>query len=191
MAVLDVNLGDGNGVALGLELQRKDPRIAIMLLSSNDVMGLFLSVQDEGSEPWSYLSERSSFARDVLIGAIAAAADGEVVIDPTLVRRSQPRAGTEVAGLTPAQFGVLRLVAEGPVERGRRRAPAHHRAVGREPPAVDLPTLRQWGADLDELREDRERSLSHSLFPSGADLGAHDAIRVLLDRLPTSVCTSI
>src|SRR5690606_28158374 len=90
---------------------------------------------------------------DVLIGAIAAAADGEVVIDPTLVRRSQPRAGTEVAGLTPAQFGVLRLVAEGPVERGRRRAPAHHRAVGREPPAVDLPTLRQWGADLDELRE--------------------------------------
>lgn len=114
MAVLDVNLGDGNGVALGLELQRKDPRIAIMLLSSNDVMGLFLSVQDEASEPWSYLSKRSSFARDVLIGAIAAAADGEVVIDPSLVRRSQPRAGTEVAGLTPAQFGVPRLVAEGP-----------------------------------------------------------------------------
>lgn len=113
VALLDVNLGDGNGVALGLELQRKDPRIAVVLLSSLDVMGLFLSVQDETSEPWSYLSKRSTFTRDVLIGAIAAAADGEVVIDPTLVRRSQPRAGTEVAGLTKAQFDVLRLVAEG------------------------------------------------------------------------------
>lgn len=113
VALLDVNLGDGNGVALGLELQRKDPRIAVMLLSSLDVMGLFLSVQDQVSEPWSYLSKRSSFTRDVLLGAIVAAADGDVVVDPTLVHRSKPRAGTEVAGLTKAQFEVLRLVAEG------------------------------------------------------------------------------
>ncbi|NUL44770.1 response regulator transcription factor [Cellulosimicrobium funkei] len=113
VALLDVNLGDGNGVHLGLELQRADPRIAVMLLSSLDVMGLFLSVQDEVSEPWSYLSKRSSFTRDVLIGAIEATADGEVVIDPSLVRRSRPRAGTPVAGLTAAQFEVLRLVAEG------------------------------------------------------------------------------
>ncbi|GAA1483918.1 response regulator transcription factor [Brachybacterium fresconis] len=113
VALLDVNLGDGNGVRLGLELQRADPRIAIMLLSSLDVMGLFLSVQDEVSEPWSYLSKRSSFTRDVLIGAIEATADGETVIDPSLVQRSRPRAGTPVAGLTTAQFDVLRLVAEG------------------------------------------------------------------------------
>lgn len=113
VALLDVNLGDGNGVALGLELQRRDPRIAVMLLSSLDVMGLFLSVQDEVSEPWSYLSKRSTFTSDVLIGAIAAAADGDVVIDPSLVQRSTPRTGTEVAGLTKSQFAVLRLVAEG------------------------------------------------------------------------------
>ncbi|MGH3654247.1 response regulator transcription factor [Glutamicibacter sp.] len=113
LALLDVNLGDGNGVALGLALQRADPRVAVMLLSSLDVMGLFLSVQDEASEPWSYLSKRTTFTRDVLIGAINSAADGEVVIDPSLVRRSQPRVGTPVAGLTKAQFEVLRLVAEG------------------------------------------------------------------------------
>lgn len=113
VALLDVNLGDGNGVALGLELQRADPRVGVMLLSSHDVMGLFLSVQDEVSEPWSYLSKRSTFTRDVLLGAITATASGEVVIDPTLVQRSRARAGTEVAGLTKAQFSVLRLVAEG------------------------------------------------------------------------------
>lgn len=113
VALLDVNLADGNGIALGLQLQRADPRLAIMLLSSHDVMGLFTSVQKEVSRPWSYLSKRSSFTRDVLVGAVTAAAAGDVVVDPALVQRSEPRAGTQVADLTKAQFQVLRLVAEG------------------------------------------------------------------------------
>lgn len=113
VALLDVNLPDGNGVSLGLTLQRQDPRLTIMLLSSEDVMGLFTSVQEQATRPWSYLSKRSSFARDVLVRAVIATAQGQVVLDPYLVQRSQPRAGSAVAELTPAQFGVLRLVAEG------------------------------------------------------------------------------
>jgi len=113
VAMLDVNLPDGNGVALGVQLQRADPRLSIMLLSSEDVMGLFTTVQEEASRPWSYLSKRSTFARDVLVRAVLATAQGEVVLDPYLVQRSEPRAGSAVADLTPAQFGVLRLVAEG------------------------------------------------------------------------------
>lgn len=113
VALLDVNLPDGNGVALGVQLQRADPRLSIMLLSSEDVMGLFTTVQEEASRPWSYLSKRSTFARDVLVRAVLATANGEIVLDPYLVQRSQPRAGSALADLTPAQFGVLRLVAEG------------------------------------------------------------------------------
>jgi DNA-binding NarL/FixJ family response regulator len=113
VAVLDVNLPDGNGVSLGLQLQRADPDLAVMLLSSEDVMGLFTSVQDQAAQPWSYLSKRSSFARDVLVRAVVATAQGQVVLDPYLVQRSTPRARTAVAELTPAQFQVLRLVAEG------------------------------------------------------------------------------
>jgi DNA-binding NarL/FixJ family response regulator len=113
VAILDVNLPDGNGVGLGLQLQRADPRLAIMLLSSEDVMGLFASVQDEASRPWSYLSKRSSFASDVLTRAVLAVARGEVVLDPYLVQRSTPRAGSALSELTPAQLSVLRLVAEG------------------------------------------------------------------------------
>jgi DNA-binding NarL/FixJ family response regulator len=113
VALLDVNLPDGNGVALGLQLQRADPALAVMLLSSEDVMGLFTSVQEQASRPWSYLSKRSSFARDVLVRAVVAAADGQVVLDPYLVQRSTPRDGSAVAELTPAQFQVLRLIAEG------------------------------------------------------------------------------
>jgi DNA-binding NarL/FixJ family response regulator len=113
VALLDVNLPDGNGVALGVALQRADPRLAVMLLSSEDVMGLFTTVQEQVSRPWNYLSKRSSFARDVLVRAVVATARGQVVLDPYLVQRSTPRAGSAVAELTPAQFGVLRLVAEG------------------------------------------------------------------------------
>lgn len=71
------------------------------------------TVQDEAARPWSYLSKRSSFARDVLVRAVVATAQGQVVLDPYLVQRSTPRAGSAVSELTPAQFGVLRLVAEG------------------------------------------------------------------------------
>jgi len=113
IALLDVNLSDGNGVALGVQLQRFDPNLAIMLLSSEDVMGLFATVQNEAPKPWSYLSKRSSFARDVLVRAVTATAAGQVVLDPYLVQRSEPRAGSAIAELTPAQFGVLRLIAEG------------------------------------------------------------------------------
>ncbi|MFI2105344.1 sensor histidine kinase [Isoptericola sp. NPDC019693] len=52
-------------------------------------------------------------------------------------------------------------------------------------------TLRGWAEDLDELREEDIRVLSHSLFPSGADLGTFDAVRTLLGRLPVSVATSL
>jgi DNA-binding NarL/FixJ family response regulator len=113
LALLDVHLPDGNGVTLGVQLQRQDPNLSVMLLSSEDVMGLFTSVQADAPRPWSYLSKRSSFARDVLVRAVFATADGNAVIDPYLVNRSEPRAGTPTADLTPAQFGVLRLVAEG------------------------------------------------------------------------------
>jgi len=113
IALLDVHLPDGNGVSLGVRMQHDDPNLAIMLLSSEDVMGLFTSVQKEAPRPWSYLSKRSSFARDVLVRAIITTAQGQTVIDPYLVQRSEPRYGSAVADLTPAQFGVLRLVAEG------------------------------------------------------------------------------
>lgn len=118
IAVLDVHLPDGNGVALGVQLQRQDPDLAVMLLSSEDVMGLFTSVQKEAPRPWSYLSKRSSFARDVLRRAIVATARGQSVLDPYLVQRSRPRAGSAVSELTPAQFGVLQLVAEGLTNQG-------------------------------------------------------------------------
>ncbi|HEY0186164.1 MAG TPA: response regulator transcription factor [Cellulomonas sp.] len=113
VVLVDVTLGDGNGVSLGVALQRADPHLSVMLLSSQDHMGLFSAVRNEMVRPWSYLSKRSTFTPDVLTGAVIAVARGSVVIDPYLVRRSEPREGSAVAELTATQFQVLRLVAEG------------------------------------------------------------------------------
>ncbi|HEY0186447.1 MAG TPA: response regulator transcription factor [Cellulomonas sp.] len=113
VAVVDVNLEDGDGVQLGIYLQRVDPEIGILLLSSEDAMASFMAAQDEASKPWSYLSKRSSFATTTLVRAIHGAAHGEQVIDPYLVDRSTPRTGSELSRLSPAQLRVLTLVAQG------------------------------------------------------------------------------
>lgn len=51
--------------------------------------------------------------------------------------------------------------------------------------------LRGWAEVLEEIREQDVRSLSHAVFPSGADLGTEEAIQLLLQRLPPQVETSI
>ncbi|MDR0946102.1 MAG: response regulator transcription factor [Bifidobacteriaceae bacterium] len=111
--LMDVELGDGNGVALGVELQREDPGLIITLLSSHDVLELVLSIRDNVPRPWNYLSKRSSVTPEVLYRSIIEAAKGEVILDPELMDRSSPRDGTPMAALSPARLQVLRLVAQG------------------------------------------------------------------------------
>ncbi|MDR1394403.1 MAG: response regulator transcription factor [Bifidobacteriaceae bacterium] len=113
LVLMDVALGDGNGVALGVSLQRADPDLVVVLLSSHDVMELVVSIRSNVPRPWSYLSKRSSVTRQVLFRSIEAAARGEVILDPELAERSKPRQGTPVSELTNAQLQVLRLVAQG------------------------------------------------------------------------------
>jgi DNA-binding NarL/FixJ family response regulator len=113
VVLMDVELGDGNGVALGVAMQRASPGLVIVLLSSHDVMELVLSIKENVPRAWSYLSKRASVTRDVLYRAIEAAAEGEVILDPELMERSSPREGMPIANLSPAQLQVLRLVAQG------------------------------------------------------------------------------
>ncbi|MCL2786911.1 MAG: response regulator transcription factor [Micrococcales bacterium] len=113
VVLMDVELGDGNGVALGVALQRAAPDTVIILLSSHDVMELVLSIGNNVSRPWSYLSKRSSVTREILYRAIEAASLGDVTLDPELLDRSSPREGMPMANLSGAQLQVLRLVAQG------------------------------------------------------------------------------
>src|SRR5690606_2276440 len=55
----------------------------------------------------------SSTDKRTLVRAIEVAASGGTTLDPALLRRMQPRAGTSVERLTDRQYKVLRLLAQG------------------------------------------------------------------------------
>lgn len=113
VAVLDVELSDGNGVALGIQLRRKDPELGIMLLSSYDVMELLLDLPPDVRRGWSYLSKSSAVSIQTVTNALYATVAGRTVLDPELVQRAVPRRGSALARLTPRQLEVLQLLATG------------------------------------------------------------------------------
>lgn len=52
-------------------------------------------------------------------------------------------------------------------------------------------TLRSWAQMIDTVRERDVREISHQVFPTGLDIGLAQGLGLLLDRLPTSVATSV
>jgi DNA-binding NarL/FixJ family response regulator len=113
VALLDIELGDGNGVALGVSLRRADPDLSIVLLSARDMVELLLGIPDDIRHRWSYLSKTSVTSLSTLVSTIRATSQGGTVLDPTLVARSFARRGTPVSALTNRQFEILRMVARG------------------------------------------------------------------------------
>ena len=111
--VMDISLSDGNGVALGVSLQRKDPHLRILLLSAHNAMDLLLDLPDNLKSRWSYLSKNSSVSVETLLTTIERTAAGRSVLDPALMDLAQPRHGTSVASLSARRYEVLRLVAQG------------------------------------------------------------------------------
>jgi DNA-binding NarL/FixJ family response regulator len=113
VAVLDVHLEDGNGLALGVSLRRRDPGLGILLLSSHDVMELLLDLPPDVRDGWSYLSKNSGTSAEVLVRALESTAAGHTVIDPELAAKAFRREGSSLAELTTRQYEVLQLVASG------------------------------------------------------------------------------
>ncbi|MDR1633938.1 MAG: hypothetical protein LBS27_03230 [Bifidobacteriaceae bacterium] len=56
---------------------------------------------------------------------------------------------------------------------------------------VAIKLLREIIQDIDRLREDDVRQLSHSLFPIGADIGLHQALTLSIGRVPASVSVNL
>jgi DNA-binding NarL/FixJ family response regulator len=113
VAVLDIDLPDGNGIALGVQLRRAQPGLGILLLSAHDAMDLLLDLPRDVSHGWGYLSKTSSTSEAFLVEAVLAAARRQTVLDPALLAGMRPRRGSDVARLTDRQFEVLRLLAQG------------------------------------------------------------------------------
>ncbi|MCC2313820.1 response regulator transcription factor [Cellulomonas xiejunii] len=113
VVVLDIDLPDGNGIALGVTLRRAQPDLGVLLLSAHDAMDLLLDLPPDVAHGWCYLSKTSGTSEKALLRAVHAAAAGETVLDPALLDRVAPRVGSAVSQLTQRQYEVLRLLAQG------------------------------------------------------------------------------
>ncbi|WP_258063276.1 MULTISPECIES: response regulator transcription factor [unclassified Rathayibacter] len=60
VAILDIELGDGDGIELGRRLRSTAPGLGIVLLSAVDAMHRFLRLDRAEARGWSYLSKTSS-----------------------------------------------------------------------------------------------------------------------------------
>jgi len=112
VAVIDIELPDGNGVGLGLGFQNTDPSLKVVLLSAHSMLDVVWQLPGKIGEKWSYLSKTSSASIDDLTHAIVDSAYGRVVIDPALLPPAK-RVGAGLARLTNRQRQILALVAEG------------------------------------------------------------------------------
>ncbi|QHC60907.1 response regulator transcription factor [Rathayibacter sp. VKM Ac-2760] len=113
VAVVDIELGDGDGIELGRELRAQAPELAVVLLSAVDSMHRFLRLDRAEVRGWSYLSKSSSLSAPALLTAIRATLDGRTVLDPALVAGRTARRSSPVAALSPRQYEVLAALASG------------------------------------------------------------------------------
>jgi len=113
VVILDVVLGDGNGLGLGVSFRTAEPELGILLLSNFDVMALLVDLPENEAKAWSYLSKTSSTTPAILIDAVRQTAAGGNVLDAELVQKSTPRQGTALSTLTARQYQVMQLVAQG------------------------------------------------------------------------------
>lgn len=113
VALLDVELPDGNGIGLGAGLKRANPALGIVTLSILDMLEPILSLEPELRRGWSYVLKGSASNLEILAQAIVRSAQGENYFDPALARSSVPRPDSSVARLTRRQFEVLQRTALG------------------------------------------------------------------------------
>lgn len=114
VAILDIDLGSGmNGVQLGIRLRHILPDLGIVLLSNHIEPHFLASVPRSMAGGWSYLLKRSVSDLDTLRRVIEGSTAGYVVLDQQIVKRAQAREKSILSRLTPRQFEVLELIAQG------------------------------------------------------------------------------
>jgi two-component system response regulator DevR len=119
VAVLDVRLEDGNGVAVCREIKSRMPELGCLMLTSfADDEALFAAIMAGAS---GYVLKQ--IRGNALLDAIRRVGAGESLIDPSLTRRvmerlrSGPEQDERIARLTPQEHKILELVAEGKTNR--------------------------------------------------------------------------
>ena len=119
VAVLDVRLPDGNGVAVCREIRSKMPEVACLMLTSyGDDEALFDAIM-AGAAGYVLKQIRGTD----LVGAVRTIASGQSLLDPEAASRvmqrmrDQAQRSDPLAGLTEQERRILELIGEGLTNR--------------------------------------------------------------------------
>jgi DNA-binding NarL/FixJ family response regulator len=118
VAIVDIRMPPTHtdeGLVAAQQIRHAHPEVGVLLLSHYVEPSYALRLLEEHPERVGYLLKERVFDIAVLIDALRRIADGETVIDPTIVSRLVGRQRREdpLAELTPREREVLGLVAEG------------------------------------------------------------------------------
>jgi DNA-binding NarL/FixJ family response regulator len=123
VAVADIRMPPTHtdeGLVAAQRIRAEHPEVGVLVLSQYVEPSYAMRLLEEHPESVGYLLKERVFDGALLVDALRRIADGETVIDPTIVsmlvgrrRRSDP-----LSELTPREREVLGLVAEGLTNRG-------------------------------------------------------------------------
>jgi DNA-binding NarL/FixJ family response regulator len=117
-AIIDIRMPpthSDEGLVAAEQIRADHPNVGVLILSQYVEPHYALRLLAEHPERAGYLLKERVFDVAVLIDSLRRLADGETVIDPTIVSRllGRPRRTDPVQQLTPREREVLALVAEG------------------------------------------------------------------------------
>lgn len=178
-------------IVTAVALAASVPRVlALQAIHSTPASGVYLLVE--------FVAGLVAGVVAVSAGMLAAALIDRARTEETRRAQEERRARRAVDELQAEEMRVRRMVSDQlhgnlqyrmvVVTAGLDRMAEQLDDAGDEARAEDL---RGWAETLEEIREDEVRSLSHAVFPSGAELSTATAIEVLLRRLPPDINASI
>ena len=108
------------GLVAAQQIRREHPAVGVLLLSQYIEPSYAMRLLEEHPERVGYLLKERVFDVAILVDALRRIADGETVVDPTIVSRLLGRRRREdpLADLTEREREVLGLIAEGLSNRG-------------------------------------------------------------------------
>jgi DNA-binding NarL/FixJ family response regulator len=118
VAIVDIRMPpthSDEGLVAAQEIRRSHPAVGVLVLSHHVESRYAMRLLEDHPERSGYLLKERVSDVAVLVDALTRIADGECVLDPTIVSRlvHRPREESPLAELTARELEVLALIAEG------------------------------------------------------------------------------
>jgi DNA-binding NarL/FixJ family response regulator len=123
VAIVDIRMPPTHtdeGLVAATEIRRSHPRVGVLVLSHYVESRYAMRLLEEHPERSGYLLKERVSDVAVLVDALRRIAEGECVLDPTIVSRlvARPREESALGELTARELEVLALMAEGHSNEG-------------------------------------------------------------------------